>query len=295
MSGRGGDGWDLPIFRPRMGRAPAWARPADGMTFKRSVAQMGIAVGRFRSGLTHFPARNARAGCAVRGASGLSRRCVVKARYMPMRAGGAKAARLHLAYIERDGVESDGSKGRLFDAEGEVKREVFGAPIEGEQRQFRVIIAPEDGEELDLRDYTRGLVDRMEKDLGRRLRWAAVCHHNTDNPHVHLVVRGVDVEGRDVRIDRSYISNSLRLRAQELATLELGPRSELEVKRQLTHEIPQERLTTIDRRLGELASPDRTIDLSAVVGARGLSRPHAVARLDVLEQLHVAERTSATS
>jgi type IV secretory pathway VirD2 relaxase len=218
---------------------------------------------------------------------------VVKARYVPMRAGGDKAARLHLAYIERDGVERDGSQGRLFNGEGEVERQVFGAPIEGEKRQFRFIVAPEDGEELDLRDFTRRLVDRMERDLGRRLRWAAVCHHDTDNPHVHLVVRGVDIEGRDLRIDRSYISNSLRLRAQELATRELGPRSEVEVRRQLTNEISQERLTTIDRRLGQLASPEGRIEISALANAPGLSRAHAVARLDVLAQLQLAERVSA--
>ena len=42
-----------------------------------------------------------------------SRRCIVKARFVPMTAHGARAAALHLAYIERDGVERDGSAGRL--------------------------------------------------------------------------------------------------------------------------------------------------------------------------------------
>jgi type IV secretory pathway VirD2 relaxase len=291
MSGVRKDGWDLPIFRPQMGRRAS----SDGMSFKRAVGQMRAASGRFQAALRHTPVRAGRARCDVRGVSGSSRRCVVKARYVPMRAGGDKAARLHLAYIERDGVERDGSQGRLFDGEGEVERRVFGAPVEGEKRQFRFIVAPEDGEEVDLRDFTRRLVDRMEKDLGRRLRWAAVCHHDTDNPHVHLVVRGVDIDGRDLRIDRSYISNSLRLRAQELATRELGPRSEVEVRRQLTNEISQERLTTIDRRLGQLASPERRIEMSALANAPGLSRADAVARLDVLAQLRLAERVSARS
>jgi type IV secretory pathway VirD2 relaxase len=145
-----------------------------------------------------------------------------------MRAGGAKSARQHLAYIERDGVEQDGSKGRLFDGHGDIERDSFAAPIaEEQQRQFRFIVSPEDGNELDLRHYTNRLMERMEKDLGRRLRWAAVCHYNTDNPHVHVVVRGVDRRGAEVRIDRSYISAGLRIRGQELATLELGSRSEL--------------------------------------------------------------------
>ncbi len=215
-----------------------------------------------------------------------------------MTGGGAKAARAHLAYIERDGVERDGSQGRLFDANGEVGRAEVGAAVEGEKRQFRFIIAPEDGDELDLRDYTRRLVGRMEKDLGRGLRWAAVCHYNTDNPHVHLVVRGVDTRDREVRIDRTYLSESLRLRAQELATNELGPRSELDVRRQLEREISQERLTTIDRRLAALSTPDRLVrmtDIATAADARKISRPHAIARLDILERLHLAERVSSTS
>lgn len=65
----------------------------------------------------------------------------------------------------------------MFDADGDVQREEFPAPIEGEKHQFRFIFAPDDGDELDLREYTRSLVGRMEKDLGRELRWAAVRHY----------------------------------------------------------------------------------------------------------------------
>jgi hypothetical protein len=43
----------------------------------------------------------------------LSRRCVFKARFVPKNAYGARAAALHLAYIEREGVERDGSSGRV--------------------------------------------------------------------------------------------------------------------------------------------------------------------------------------
>ncbi len=284
-------------FRPRMG-ARRGVEPAGRLTMRRAVLQR---LARNLGGRHRPPGksdgRKARATCDVRLPRG-ARRCVVKASYVRLAGGGAKAARTHLAYIERDGVEQDGSQGRLFDAEGEVRREEFGAPIKGEERQFRFIIAPEDGDELDLRDYTRRLVDRMEKDLGRDLRWAAVCHYDTDNPHVHLVVRGVDLQERDVRIDRTYLSESLRLRAQELATNELGPRSELDVRRQLDREISQERLTTIDRRLAALVSPDLTVRMVDIAGAADsgkLSRSHAVARLGVLERMELAERVTTTT
>jgi type IV secretory pathway VirD2 relaxase len=286
---------DLPWFNPRMGRRNGAAReraPTLKLAVIRRLARMASG---WRSSSAGARSTQQRARHDIRPAPPLSRRCVIKARYVPMRAGGIKAARQHLAYIERDGVEQDGSKGRLFDGHGDVGRDVFAAPIAGEQRQFRFIISPEDGNELDLRDYTSRLIQRMEKDLGRGLRWAAVCHYNTDNPHVHVVVRGVDRRGAELRIDRFYISEGLRIRGQELATLELGPRTEFDVTRQLTNEVAQERLTTIDRRLAELVSPHGTIDMPAIVNARRLSRPHALARLETLERLDLVERTAPTS
>ena len=56
-----------------------------------------------------------------------------------------------------------------------------------------VIVSPEDDCEMtDLKAFTRDLAGQMEPDLGTRLDWVAVAHWNTDNPHVHLLVRGVD-------------------------------------------------------------------------------------------------------
>jgi hypothetical protein len=51
-----------------------------------------------------------------------ARRCIIKARVVPMRQRGMAAARLHLDYIERDGVEQDGSAGRLYsDAPSDIR------------------------------------------------------------------------------------------------------------------------------------------------------------------------------
>jgi type IV secretory pathway VirD2 relaxase len=285
---------DLPLFNPRMGRRRG-ANEREATLKVAVIRRLARMANGWRPSGGGARSARTRARHDIQPALPLSRRCVVKARYVPIRAGGAQAARQHLAYIERDGVEQDGSKGRLFDGHGDIDRDAFAEPIAGEQRQFRFIISPEDGNELDLRDYTSRLMQRMEKDLGRGLRWAAVCHYNTDNPHVHVVVRGVDRRRAELRIDRAYISEGLRLRGQELATLELGPRSEFEVKRQLTNEVTQERLTTIDQRLAELVSPQGTIEMPAIAEARRLSRPHALARLDTLEQLRLVDRSSPTS
>ncbi|MGH7294850.1 MAG: DUF3363 domain-containing protein, partial [Polyangiaceae bacterium] len=222
---------------------------------------------------------------------------VVKARFVKMTKSAAKAARLHLRYIERDGVEKDGSKGVLYGADGPARGESFEEPKPHEKRQYRLIVSPEDAGELDLTAYVRSLMARVEKDLGQPLEWAAVNHYDTAHPHAHIVVRGVDSRGQEVRFDRAYISNGLRLRAQELATLELGPRTELEVHQARTKEIAQERYTSLDRELERRAEGNVvTLRGPATPAGRGrIDDSTLLARLSQLETFRLAERTSATS
>jgi type IV secretory pathway VirD2 relaxase len=92
------------------------------------------------------------------------------------------------------------------------------------RHQFRFIIAPEDGDRLsDLRAFTRDVMRQMEQDLGTRLDWVAVDHFNTGHHHSHVIVRGRDDQGKDLIIAQDYITDGVRLRAQERVTLELGP------------------------------------------------------------------------
>ena len=69
----------------------------------------------------------------------------------------------------------------------------------------------------------------MERDLGTKLEWAAVDHWDTDNPHTHVVLRGKDSAGKDLIIDRDYLTQGMRARAAEVAESWLGLRSEQEV------------------------------------------------------------------
>jgi hypothetical protein len=129
---------------------------------------------------------------------------------------------------------------------------------------------------------------QVERDTGRPLIWAAVNHHNTDNPHVHIVIRGIDRDGDEVRIDGPYISREMRWRAQEIVTRELGPRSELESSRTLNAEIDRERFTEIDRGLAGIATPDGLVMLQDVLAQPRPEGRVGVARLQVLEQLNLA-------
>lgn len=190
-----------------------------------------------------------------------ARRAVVKTRLVRIGSKGMPAARAHLRYIQRDGVTREGMPGELYSAERDTADgKAFLQRCDGDRHQFRFIVSAEDGSEYpDLKPYIRRLMAQMEADLGTRLDWVAVDHFNTAHPHTHIMLRGVDDTGQNLIIAREYISHGIRERAAELVTLDLGPRTDLEIEARLRHDIGEERMTAIDRRLVRSMDADRLV------------------------------------
>ena len=199
----------------------------------------------------------------------------------------------NLDYIERDGVQPDGSPGCLEAAKQEaIDAESFARRIEPDRHHFKIIVSPEDGAQIgDLKSYTRELMAQVERDLGTRLEWVATDHWDTDNPHIHILLRGKDEAGEDLVVAGDYIAHGMRHRAAELATRWLGPRTEREIREGLMREVEQERWTSLDRTLQQSA-PGGTLDLTGLSSAVQ-NREHRallVGRLQRLGELGLAER-----
>ena len=236
-----------------------------------------------------------------------SRRVVVKARVVRL-AGKGKGGRgpkmrgavsvgavgAHLRYLERDGVTRDGEKGRAYSALGDdVDAKTFVERSGEDRHQFRFIVAPEDAAELgDLKRFTRDLMQRMENDLGTRLDWIAVDHHNTGHPHSHILVRGVLDDGRILNIAGDYIAHGIRHRASDLMTLELGPQTEVELQNKLRHEVDADRLTRLDRMMIAEQREHGILDLRPDAGESYLVRTNRhvlIDRVKRLESFGIAE------
>jgi type IV secretory pathway VirD2 relaxase len=200
--------------------------------------------------------RGRRAAVSIRLRSN-ARRVVTKARVVRHQGTQFRSAPLpkHIAYLKRDGVTKDGEPARMFDATGDEADEgAFAERCKDDRHHFRFIVSPEDAAEIgDLKTFTRELVADMERDLGTRLDWVAVDHWNTDNPHVHLLIRGRADDGEDLVISREYISRGIRDRAAERITLELGPRTEQQIQTTLEREVDDERWTSLDRALRDIS------------------------------------------
>ena len=123
-----------------------------------------------------------------------------------------------------------------------------------DRHHFRFIVSPEDAaQKADLRALTRELMKDAERDLGTELDWVAIDHWNSDNPHVHVLVRGRADHGQDLVINPDYISNGLRGRAAEWVILELGPQSEQTIRAELENEVEAGRWTSLDRSLRDIS------------------------------------------
>jgi type IV secretory pathway VirD2 relaxase len=224
-----------------------------------------------------------------------SRRVVMKARVVRQFGTRFRSAPLprHMAYLKRDGVTHDGGEARMFDASSDaVDERAFAERCQDDRHHFRFIVSPEDAAELEsLRTFTRELLEDVERDLGTKLDWVAVDHWNTDNPHVHVLIRGRADDGQDLVISRAYISRGFRDRAAERVTLELGPRSEQQIKSALEREVEAERWTSLDRALRDIADEGAGIaDLRpGVMDGDSWLRRLMLGRAAKLERLGLAE------
>jgi type IV secretory pathway VirD2 relaxase len=227
-----------------------------------------------------------------------SRRVVMKARVVRHHGTRFRSAPMsrHITYLKREGVTRDGADARMFDARSDAADErAFAERCKDDRHHFRFIISPEDAAELgDLRAFTRELMTDVARDLGSKLDWIAVDHWNTDNPHIHVLIRGRAEDGQDLVISRDYISRGFRDRAAERVTLELGPRSERTIQSALEREVEAERWTSLDRALRVAADEGTGVaDLRPHASGEDLSlRRLVVGRAARLERLGLADQVA---
>lgn len=273
-------------FQPRLGRIRSKGNSRRATTFlsrlKRTMSRAGGGGGQSN---TYGATKRTRT---------YSRRVVVKARFVKMSASSRAALAKHVKYIGRDDpIRSDG-KEHLFNSEIEISEpDRFLERASGDRHHFRFIVSPEDGTEIaDMKPFVRDLVSVIERDLGSKLEWLGAIHRDTDHPHAHLVIRGRRDDGRDLVIPRKYISHTLRNRAEELMTLELGPQTQLEKDLKAARQLRAERVTSIDRALARMRADDGNISLSS---SPPQYRRLNEARLRKLSELGLAEKLNGAA
>jgi len=229
---------------------------------------------------------------------GMRQRVVVKAhvsRHKPGKARGSLAR--HVSYLGRESASADGKHGVFYDAAREgVDARQEAVQWAQDRHHFRLIVSPERGGDIpDMTSYIREVMRRVERDLDTKLQWIAVNHHNTDNPHAHVLLRGKQPDGADLVIPRQYISYGIRDRASDVATELLGERSAQEVQLAKSKEVEAERFTSLDRMI-ERHLENGKIDVSPSrhIGYGADDRRLVLGRLQFLGQMDLAHKGRGT-
>jgi len=278
-------------------------RPRASRVFNRVQREKGSSGG-FRLPkklkISHaHPARPTPKGLALRSAA---RRCIVKVTYVANKKAGQWAA--HGDYLEREGAQKEGERGRGFNADSErlpMPAQLRAWQMAGDPRFFKIVLSPEDGDRLQLKEYTREFMARLQEHMGKELGWIAIDHYNTGHPHVHIVLRGKD----NLQISPDLIRFGMRHIAEEIATERLGYKSELEIQKSREKQIEARQFTSIDkdiqaRQMSNPADTERTFVTEEALSPQTAPK-HAdfvaqrlrIRRLEALEKLGIAEKVGA--
>lgn len=251
-------------------------------------------------------------------------RAVVKIHFFSHAKGGGAALKAHAQYVARDAnaardglplghgadeldavdsarahadfLQRNGERGVFYDADGISAGAA--AKIEdwakSDLRHFRIIVSAEEGARLkDLPAFTREVMSRAGAALDTKLSWIAVDHHDTDNPHTHVILRGRRANGQDLILPRDFIKHGFRSLARDVATEWLGRRTPEQQRLALDRETRRHAPTRLDAMLEPQVRQGRVrvADIEAPNGNASLKQA-LQARLGELERLGLAERLS---
>jgi type IV secretory pathway VirD2 relaxase len=209
-------------------------------------------------------------------------------------ANPGKSIAQHVRYLARDGVGYDGTEAEFYGPNGGVEREVINEETcawAQDRHHFRLIISPEQADKMDdLQGYVRDVMSDVAKDLNEpALNWVAVNHFDTDQPHAHVLIRGVRAKGSALIIPRQIISHRIRGRAEEHAQILLGDKSRSDAERQLYARTKANYWTDIDARLSKLAQANE-----GVLAANELNRHDTFGALARGRVIHLERMGLAT-
>lgn len=197
-----------------------------------------------RGGLSSMGAR----GVFLKDNDIYSRRVIVKASYIRAKDEKSRGRiRHHLNYAGRNTLETETNATELYTTQEQsisIKDKI--EDFEKAPHMFNIIISPEDGGKIDLKNFTRDFVKTVEIDLRTKLDWVAGNHYDTNEPHVHLLIKGLDDTGKKLLMTRDYISRGLRVRASQTINKKLGLRDWDDVVTSLKLEITKPKKCAID-------------------------------------------------
>jgi hypothetical protein len=152
-------------------------------------------------------------------------------------------------------------------------------------KNFRIFLSPQNSS-VDLTALTKSFVKRLELDTGYKVYWEAANHYNTAHPHAHLIINGIDKNGKDVEFSRDFVKSFMRENARNICTAMVGSRSMREIALEKEAELTANRKIAFDERIKERMNGTLSVDLDGIK-----DKSSYVKRLDHLRKIGLAEFT----
>ena len=220
-----------------------------------------------------------------------NQRCAVRVIYAKNATRGQWKAHGH--YIARESA----SHGRAVEAGFDARERGINIAARlgqwqsaGDERMWKLIVSPEFGDKMDLVQLTRDLMKHMTRDLDTKLEWVASAHFNTDNPHVHIALRGVRENETPFRLVRDYVKHGIRSIAEDLCTRQLGYRTQQDIAAAQRREVSQQSFTSLDRAIARNKPSDgQSGQFVVTMDPTKPKHQYAIARLRKLGSMGLAE------
>jgi hypothetical protein len=169
-------------------------------------------------------------------AKDLRQKCTVKMQY-------SKSIEAHNFqidnYLTMEGKGLNGSVPELFGTDSDEYRRNM-VPL-----NFRVFLSPKSGD-VDLNALAEKFVEKFERQIGHQIYYQAACHYNTAHAHAHLLINGVDKNGREIWIPRDVVKTFMRENAKNLCTAQIGYRTQADLDIEKEQELYVPRKTRLD-------------------------------------------------
>lgn len=150
---------------------------------------------------------------------------------------------------------------------------------------YKFIISP-DSQEVNTEALVKTLVKRMETATGYRFHWVAAVHTDTGHKHAHLLINGIDKNGKEIEFDKAFKTHTVRSMTQSICTALVGSRTKEEIKSSIEKSYLKCRYTLLDDALHEREQP--FTEHPAYESKISVADPLLIKRLNFLRDIGLA-------
>lgn len=135
-----------------------------------------------------------------------------------------------------------------FEQVGNVTRKEF--LDVADKKAYHFIVSP-GSNDVDNKKLVNDFMSKLEVSTGQKMNWIGGVHYDTGQTHSHLYINGKDQKGDDVAFNKRYISSVYRNNLRDMATEQIGERTDEEIERAKELSLLSKRFVTMDKFIKE--------------------------------------------